>query len=360
MDDSTKVREAAKILSGLGASKGGEARASRLTPERRSEIARKAVQARWRKEGAGRVPVVTFGSDDHPLRLGGIEIPCYVLDDGRRVLTQTGIIEGLDISHGGRSRHTDNQGPDRLYRFASGKAIAPHVEEAMEALRNPIQFALPSGSVGLAYEATVLAILCEGVLRARDAGALQSQQLHVAERCNILMRGFARVGITALVDEATGYQYHRERDSLAKILEEFVSKELAKWVKMFPDSFYEELFRLRQWDYSPDKSQRPGFTAQLTVDLIYERLAPGVLDELRRVAERDERGRLKHRLHQRLTESVGQRRLQEHIASVTALMKAFDTWEEFHARLDRSLPRREVTHLFAVMYDREAVAAADA
>lgn len=40
---------AAVALSKLGASKGGQARAASLSPARRSAIARKAVQARWRK-----------------------------------------------------------------------------------------------------------------------------------------------------------------------------------------------------------------------------------------------------------------------------------------------------------------------
>lgn len=42
-----RIREAARELSKLGASKGGKARAANLTPERRAEIARGAVQARW-------------------------------------------------------------------------------------------------------------------------------------------------------------------------------------------------------------------------------------------------------------------------------------------------------------------------
>jgi len=40
----------AQALAKLGASKGGKARAKKLTPEERSEIARKAVMARWAKQ----------------------------------------------------------------------------------------------------------------------------------------------------------------------------------------------------------------------------------------------------------------------------------------------------------------------
>jgi len=44
-----KKNAAAVALSKLGASKGGIARAEKLSKQRRSEIARKAVLARWNK-----------------------------------------------------------------------------------------------------------------------------------------------------------------------------------------------------------------------------------------------------------------------------------------------------------------------
>ena len=40
----------AKALGRLGGLKGGKARAEKLTPERRSEIAKKAAQARWKAQ----------------------------------------------------------------------------------------------------------------------------------------------------------------------------------------------------------------------------------------------------------------------------------------------------------------------
>ena len=40
---------AAVILGHLGGKKGGKARAKKLTPEQRSDIARKAAQVRWQK-----------------------------------------------------------------------------------------------------------------------------------------------------------------------------------------------------------------------------------------------------------------------------------------------------------------------
>ena len=52
---------AAVALGRKGGQKGGPARAAKLSPEQRSESARKAVQARWAKAGVGTDAVVARG-----------------------------------------------------------------------------------------------------------------------------------------------------------------------------------------------------------------------------------------------------------------------------------------------------------
>jgi hypothetical protein len=153
------------------------------------------------------------------------------------------------------------------------------------------------------------------------------------------MRGFARVGIIALVDEVTGYQEVRARQALEEILRKFISNELASWVKTFDDDFYRHLFRLRELTYSEVSSKRPSYIGKITNDIVYERLAPGVLDELRAITLRDEAGRPKHKYHQRLTENYGYHKLREHLASVITLMKASSNWTTFYHLLQRSLPK---------------------
>ena len=120
----------------------------------------------------------------------------------------------------------------------------------------------------------------------------------MAKRAAILQHGFAKLGIIALVDEATGYQEVRARDALAKILERFVAKELRPWMKTFPAEYYREIFRLNGWEYA-ENCGRPGVIGHWTNNIIYKRLAPGVWDELNRISARDNRGRLKNKLFQR-------------------------------------------------------------
>jgi hypothetical protein len=117
-------------------------------------------------------------------------------------------------------------GGDRLQSFVTGKAISPFVsKELLEVIENPIRFRPPQGGrVAFGYPATILPDICDTVLAARKAGELQEQQEHIAAHCEILVRGLARVGIIALVDEATGFQRDRAKDALTRILEAFIAK----------------------------------------------------------------------------------------------------------------------------------------
>jgi len=312
----------------LNAAKGGRARAKLMSAAERSESARVAAEARW----GSAVPRALCGSADHPLRIGDVEMPCYVLEDGRRVLSQSGLQTGIGLSRGGGSG-----GARRLAQFAAyleGKGIDTNGLAVRCA--SPIEFIGPrGGSRILGYEATILHDLCDAILRARKEEKLLPQQIHLADQAEILVRAFARVGIIALVDEATGYQDLRARDALAKILEEFISEELRKWVSTFPPEFYKQMFRLRGWAYDDTSVKRPQMVGKLTDNVVYQRLAPGVREELRKVNPRDEKGRRKHKHHQWLSQDVGHPKLIEHLGSVTTLMKLSKDWTEFEVLLNR-------------------------
>lgn len=316
-----------------GRGRGGRARAVKLTPEERSDIARKAASARWDRS----VCEAVYGSPNKPLCIGDIEIECYVLDDGTRVLTQATFLEAL-----GRHRKANVRregGDDPMPPILQGKALLPFITEEIRTKARPITFQLPQGGRASGYNAEMLPAVCELYLKLRDSGNLPKQQEHVARQADILIRGLARVGIIALVDEATGYQEMRTRDALARILEAYVAHELQPWVRTFPEDFYRQLFRLRGLDYPRARVQRPPYFGHLTNDVIYKRLAPGVLEELKEQTPRDAKGRHKDRLHQRLTPDLGHPKLREHLASVITLMKLSDGWDDFKDKIDRIHPR---------------------
>lgn len=305
------------------------ARAESLTPERRTKIAAKAAKARWDKS----IGEAVCGAPDKPLRIGDVEIECYVLADGTRVLTQASFLTAL-----GRHRRAAGSSSD-LPPILQGNAIKPFIPDDVLEDARPITFRLPTGGRASGYRAELLPKVCEIYLRAADAKALPYNQRQVAAQASILVRGLAHTGIIALVDEATGYQEVRARDALAQILEAFIDAELQPYVKTFPADYYKEMFRLRGLDFPTATVQRPKYFGHLTNDIVYKRLAPGVLDELKSVQRRDDQGRPKDKLFQRLTTNVGYPKLREHLGSIVTLMKLSTDWTDFKLKLDQIHPR---------------------
>ena len=310
--------------------RGGYARAKALTAKRRREIAKNAVESRWAKN----LPLALHVGE---VDVGGMKIGCAVLEDRRRVLTQSDMMRAM-----GRARQAKGRGyydsDVNLPAFLTAKNLKPFISNELNVTSSQIEFRLPSGQRAFGYEAAMLPQVCEVYLKARDAGALVRMQQHIARQADILIRGLANVGIVALVDEATGYQRERAANTLALILEKFIAKELQPWVKTFPDTFYEELFRLRGKEYPKDTVKRPLYFGILTNDIIYSRLAPGVLKELKESTPKSPTGRLKHRLFQRLSSELGHPKLREHMASVIAIMKLSKDYPDFMGKLDRLHP----------------------
>jgi len=311
-------------------SMGGVARARALSPEERSQIASEAAATRWG------IPKATH---EGQMTIGKIKIPCAVLEDGTRVLTRIGIIKAIGRTgkaKGGRKYDLEF----RMPVFLTAKNLKPFIPSELEENSMPLRFRQTRGGIAIGYKADLLPAICNVFLDAKDAGLLNANQMHIAEQCKILNRGFALVGITSLVDEATGYQEIRDRIALQKILEKFISSELLKWAKRFPDDFYKEMFRLKEWSWEGMQLQKPRVVGHYTNDVVYDRLAPGVLEELRRINPPDDRGQRKHKHHQWLTPDIGHPKLRDHINGVLALMRASKTWGDFKRLLNKAFPKR--------------------
>jgi hypothetical protein len=227
-----------------------------------------------------------------------------------------------------------------------GKSLIPFISEELLSASVPIKFTTLKGNSASGYRAEILPKVCDVFLEARAQQQLPHNQLHIAAQCEILARGLTQIGITALVDEATGYQYVRARNALEDILEKFIATEFRKWAKTFPDDFYRQMFRLRHWEFKEDTVKKTPLVGKLTLDLVYDRLAPGVRQRLEELNPKNEKGQRRHKLFQRLTEDIGDPALRAHLASVITLMKINDEWDEFMRHMNRALPRYPAMPLF--------------
>jgi len=281
------------------------------------------------------------------LKLGNTVIPCAVLEDGTRVLTQAEFM--LALGRNPRPMGTRGVEFEHVPAILRGKALKPFIDQELLDSSRPVKFIPQQGGFALGFRAEILPKVCDVYLKARENSTLPHNQQHIARQAEILIRGLAHVGIIAMVDEATGFQDDRARDALAKILEAFVAKELRKWVRTFPLEYYRELCRLRGVPFPTESFKLPGYFGHLTNDLVYARLAPGVLKTLRDKNPTVSPGRRKHKHFQWLTEDVGDPHLREHLWSVVTLMKASDDWDQFHAMAERALPRYSELPLLVVI-----------
>jgi hypothetical protein len=229
-------------------------------------------------------------------------------------------------------------------------ALKPFIDnDLLSLLSDPIAYLPPKGSgVSKGIEDKALPKICRVWIEARNANKLNAAQRRTAQKAEILSFGFAEVGIAALIDEATGFQEVRDRSALQAVLDAYLRKEFAAWAKRFPDEFYEQIYRLRNWRWKGRRMNPPQAVAGYTKDLVYARLAPHIVEELDR-RNPIEGGRRKAKHHQWLTEDVGHPALAQHLHAVITLMRVCKTWDHFKHLLDIAHPKRGDTLMLPMM-----------
>jgi P63C domain len=325
---------------------GGKARAKKLSPQEKSDIAKFAAEARWAKHPDR--PHLAKAINEGPLHIGDAVIDCAVLEDETRVINQRSFLKAVNRStrpSAGTGSETLNQafeqdwGVEELPPFLPSQNLKPFISKELMMSKNPIPYKpLRGGRIAFGYKAELLPMVCYAYIDADKAKAIRKDQKHMVVAAEKIVRGLATVGIIALIDEATGYQAIRDRLALQKILDAYLLKEFAAWAKRFPDEFYIELFRLRGWEWKGMSVNRPQVVGRLTNDLVYERLAPGVLDELKKRNPVVEAGYRRQRHHQWLTKDIGNPALAQHLYATVALMKASKDWHSFMMMMNRALP----------------------
>lgn len=330
--------------------KGGFARAESLTSEERKAIARKAALARW---SAG-VPQATH---EGVVDIGDTPISAAVLPNGKRLVIQATFLRALGRSRSPKAGTGVLSTVDGLPFFLQAEALKPFIDEELRTSTTPIFFRTKDGKRAVGYDAELLPKVCEVYLKFRDACLSQNERVpdryaHIVKACDALMRGLSRVGIIALVDEATGYQELRDKRALAAILDKFLRKEFAAWAKRFPDEFYEQIFRLRGWTWKGMSINRPQVVAAYTKDIVYERLLPEILEQLEQRNPADEKGQRRVKHHQWLTDDLGHPALAQHLHAVIALMRISSTWSQFQVLLNRAFPKPNKTVPMSFMVDQ--------
>jgi hypothetical protein len=323
------------------ASLGGKGRMEKLTQKERKALAKNAAQARWRKakqakamalvpggnasEATGyspividnnRVPVARWPGQ---LLIGSLEIPVYVLDDGRRIVSRTGATTVL----------TEGRGGGNLESYVEVKVLQPYVPENLTARMIDFEIQEVTNKSVKGMEAETFLEICGGYVRAWQDGALESDaQVGIAMRAAMFLAACSKVGLLALIDEATGYQYQRAEDELQLKLKMFLLEEMRKWERTFPNDLWEQFGRLTNWKGAVH--QRPKYWGKLVMELVYEYLDADVAQWLRDHAPKPQHGQ---NYHQWLTSQYGLRKLIEHIWKVIGVASTCETMDELRYKM---------------------------
>lgn len=335
-------------MADLNPSDGGKARSEKLSAEEKKKIAQDAANARWH----GDVPRAVV---DGILEIGELQISCSVVEievDGKikaiRLLSEREFTKSLGGKRGGShwKRKAKGDGAN-LPVFLSAMNLRPFIPKDLAlALISKFEY-LPHDGGGVAFgiDAEIIPSICDVFLKAREKGELHSSQEHIAMQAEIIVRSLAKVGIIALVDEATGYEDQRPKDALALLLKEFVTNELTIYAKSFPLTYFKEICRLRGIQFREDM-KLPKYFGHLTNNYVYSRLAPGVLEELQK-NNPIEKGRRKYKNYHFLTQNIGHPKLLQHLGSIITLLKLSKTTDEFESLLNKIHPLWKSSPLFA-------------
>lgn len=315
----------------------GRARAAALTADQRSDIARRAAQARWTPDEVDEVEaeddeiipadaVIPVARWRGGLNIVGVEVPCYVLDDGQRVIGRTSATELL----------TGIKGGGALEKYVGVRALEPFIskENLLEKLvpfRLPEVAGLDRAVKGLPAE--LMIEVCQGFVAALQSSLdpksetrLTDRQIQMAIQASMFLSACAKVGLVALIDESTGYQYERAEDALQVKLRAFIAEELRAWEKTFPDELWSEFGRLTGWKGS--LTSRPKWWGKLVIELIYDTLDEDVAKYLK-----DNKPPPGVRWHQQLTDNLGVRQLVSRCFEVIGMAKTCNDMRELRDKV---------------------------
>jgi hypothetical protein len=312
---------------------GGIERARKLSPEERQEIAKRGATARWAR--ISDPSYIPEASHQGVLEIGAIKVDCYVLGDRRRVVHKRGMAKAFTLKSAGGNAFMKTLG-----RKGLGSEISP---ELWHKINNPIVFKPLNGDPGHGYEATVLIDICDAIIQAKNTGKLVPKQFKMAAQAEIIIRSAARVGIIALVDEATGFIADKRKEEYRQLFQEFISEQCRDWKDVFARQFFDMIYRLYNLRRkNPGSFKHPSFFGHFIRRYIYHPLADSrgiildMLDEKNPVVY--VHGGRRYKLYQFL-EEIGIDALRAQIWQVIGIGSASRSKDEFDRAFQRAFPR---------------------
>lgn len=293
-------------------------------------------------ETAPQIPRATHGGKLH---IGDAEFDCFVVViDGvvERVITQASALRHLGKVPNGTEVRKNAMIPNVAILTSIAEDIRSRLPVSVASgIRRiePLVCAHPHTNKTInGYRAEDLIEFCDLVLEADDADVLFGGQGALARRASRIIRGCARIGVAALVDEATGYQTERGPEDLRRAIDRYLAETPNEYERRFPREFFELIATLRGWRFDPS-NPAAGF-AYVIREYVYGRMLPGVVEAMDSMNPMDETTGLRARKHhQHLTHEDGVRVLMKHLDQLIVFARMARSWHDFVRDVDRYAPR---------------------
>jgi hypothetical protein len=277
------------------------------------------------------------------IKIGKAEIPVAVLypesENPIRVIVQREVVGLLTGNKkGGLERYLK---PENLQPYLPEKFKDKDLTKSTHTFK-----AASNGRIAHGFEGNDLIDICQMYMQARTDRKLLRTQKNLAIQAEVIVFAFAKTGVAGLIDNVTGFEKVRPRYALNRLFEKYIEEEARKWVKRFPDKFYQLIFKLNNWEYTEESiKKRPGIVGKWTKEIIYSRFPKGVLAKLEDKNPVNDKGKRSKKHHQLLTD-IGNDELKDYLSNAMFLMEAAPNWPRFKNMLARALGKTYQQEIF--------------
>lgn len=314
---------------------GGNARAKSLTKSERKDIAKRGAKARWEAAkqltDPNRIPEALCQGD---LEIGSIGIECYVLDNFKRVIHKRGMAKALGMK---------SEGGNVFMRAMGRKGLGSEIGgELRQKLDNPIVFKGLISDLGHGYDCTVLIDVCDAIIDAAKNKKLAPGQEGLAIQAEIIIRASAKLGIVALVDDATGFIADKRRQKYKELFKEFIQEEVAAYQSEFPDQLFDIMYKIYGLPRKSEGNKHPIFFSKFIRKYIYQPLANSNGAILEMLEEKNPvvyvNGGRRYKMFQFLSDVVGLPALRSHLWQVVGIGNASKNKPQFERNFAVAFP----------------------
>ncbi|MEN3114765.1 P63C domain-containing protein [Lacticaseibacillus paracasei] len=280
------------------------------------------------------------------VEIGEVKLYSFVTRTEKRLITASDVFRAVGKSRRGQVR------VEGYPTFIGAKNLVPFIDDELRRKMYPVKYKAKNGKISEAYDATIIPGVADLYIQAHEAGVLSAAQESVYKRSLLIVRSLAKVGINALIDEATGYQYDRESQALQKLLKAYISEDLLKWQRHFPREFYEQIYRLNGIadKFDPASTKYPQWIGSFTNKYVYGVFPEKVMEDIRKKNPPVESPRNTvyrgHKHFQYLTESVGLPQLDKQLAKLIGVMTLSNNMKDFdknyHKVFAKELERKSI------------------